>query len=706
MDLASYRWRCGRIAESGRNVAIYAPPLIKGDVASLRVLTIRRALVSACGLLVLSCGGGGGNSGGGGPTAPPVDNSVGRVDISPTGSIALVSGATSTLSATAFTKSNQSLGASGISWTSSNDAVASVVGGVVTAKLVGSATITASSGSISSAGVTVTVSAGAASQLGIRTQPGGAASAVALSTQPVIEVRDAAGNVIATSTAAVTVAIASGGGALAGSATVAAVAGVATFSGLGITGLIGARALSFTAAGLTTATSASFTLAAGAPTQLAVRTQPVAGSAYQNFTTLPVIEIQDAQGNLTTSTATVTAAIASGGGTLVGPLFGTPSITALSGVATFAVLVVQGSAGPRTLTFTSPALTAVTTASFNVSEARPAVIGFSPIAVNISAVAGRDPASTIITVTNSGVFPLTNLRVLSITYSPLSPTGWLTTTFPTGTSLPANLQLAVTSSTFAVGTYVASVVVAGDGAVANATLTVTLTVAPTLTNTYGTTSNKISLLALGATLTPALTTTSGTGVATTVDPTVTFVSRSPAIATVDATGKITAVAAGQAWIVAASTQASADSVHVIVPRANGIIVRTDLTNYRYRIGDTVTVRIQLDTRGATLGAATVTFSWPAYTGAGDYNALAFLNVSTALSPLAPVVVVDQSLNVMRLTGASVAGVTGVVDLATVRFRMQRVGVLPLYVNAIELIGTDLSNLLATATSTQYPLSVP
>jgi len=59
-----------------------------------------------------------------------------------------------------------------------------------------------------------------------------------------------------------------------------------------------------------------------------------------------------------------------------------------------------------------------------------------------------------------------------------------------------------------------------------------------------------------------------------------------------------------------------------------------------------------------------------------------------------------------LTGASVAGVTGVVDLAMVRFRVQRVGVLPLYVNAIELIGTDLSNLLATSTSTQYPLSVP
>jgi hypothetical protein len=667
-----------------------------------RARTIRRALVAVCGLLVLSCGGGGGGSNNGGPTAP-VDNSVGRVDISPTGSIALVSGATNTLTATAFTKGNQSLGASGIAWASSNDAVASVTGGVVTAKLVGNATITASSGSVSSAGVTVTVSPGAASTLGIRTQPAGAASAAAMATQPVVEVRDAAGNLIVTSTASVTVAIASGGGTLAGTASVAAVAGVATFTGLGVTGLIGARTLSFTSAGLAIATSAAFTLAAGPPTQLAVRTQPVASSAYANFTTAPVVEIQDAQGNLTTSMATVAAAIASGGGTLGG----TVSTAAVAGVATFAPLSVQGTAGARTLTFTSAPLTDATSASFSVAAAPPAVIAFGPIAANVTAVVGRDPTSIIISVTNSGVFPLTNLRVLSITYNPISPTGWLTTTFPTGTTAPANLQLAVTSSTFAVGTYVASVVVAGDGTAANSTLTVTLNVTPSLINSYGSAANRISVVAPGATLTPTLSTTSGTGVPTTTDPTVTFASRSPAVATVDATGKITAVAPGQVWIVAASTQANADSVQVIVPRASGIIVRTDLTNYRYRIGDTITVKIQLDTRGATLGAATVTFSWPVYTGStGVFNALLYLDVNTTASPLAPVVVVDQTINIMRLTGASVAGVTGVVDLATVRFRVRQAGVFPLYVNAIDLLGTDLSNLLATSTSTQYPLSVP
>lgn len=652
--------------------------------------------------MLVSCSGGGGGNNGGGPTAP-VDNSVGRIDVTPLAPLALMSGSSATLTATAFTKDNRSLGSAGVTWTSSNDNVASVAGGVVTAKLVGTATITATSGSVSSAGVTVTVSAGAASQLSIRTQPDGASSAATMTTPPVVEVRDAAGNLVISSTVSITVALASGGGALSGATTVSAVGGVATFAGLSITGLIGARTLTFSASGLTSVTSASFTLAPGVATQLVIRAQPVANTAYAVFPTPAVVEIRDAQGNVANSTASVTATLASGGGALGG----TATVAAVAGVATFTSLTVQGTAGVRTLTFSSGTLAAVTSAGFSVAAAPPAVIAFGPIAANVTAAVGRDPANTVIAVTNSGVFPLTNLRVVNITYNPISPTGWLSASWPSGTSAPTNLQLAITSSPFPVGTYTAYVLVAGDGAAASATLTVTLTVAPALVNTYGTTANKISVVATGATLSPGLVTTTGAGVPTTTDATVTYSSRSPAIASVDATGKITAVATGQAWIVAGSTQANADSVQVIVPRGSGVIMRTDLTNYRYRIGDTVTVHVQADTRGATLGAATVTFSWPVYTGPnGDYNALSFIDVNTSASPMSPTSAVDRTINIMRLTGASVAGATGVVDLAVVRFRVTRAGVFPLYINAIELIGTDLSNLLPTATFTQYPLSVP
>ena len=106
-------------------------------------LTRRINYAASIGFVVIalaSCGGGG--DGGTTPTAP-VDNSVGRIDLSPASPATLVSGTTTTLSATAFTKDNRSLGTTSVAWASSNEAVASVSAGTVTANLVGTAVITA-----------------------------------------------------------------------------------------------------------------------------------------------------------------------------------------------------------------------------------------------------------------------------------------------------------------------------------------------------------------------------------------------------------------------------------------------------------------------------------------------------------------------------------------------------------------------------------
>lgn len=650
-----------------------------------------------------SCSGGGGDSSGAsGSTGPtgPTNTAVARIDISPTTSVAIVSGATTTFAAAAFTSSNQPASAS-ISWASSNDAIATVSGGVVTGHLVGTATITAHSGSVSSAGVSVTVSAGPATQLAVVAQPAGAASGTAFATQPSAEVRDAAGNLIASSTAAVTVAIASGGGTLGGTTTVSAVGGVATFSGLVITGLVGGHTLSFTASGLATATSASFNLDAGVATQLGIRTPPVAGTAYAVFTTPAVVEVRDAAGNVAASTAAITATIASGGGTLGG----TTTVNAVAGVATFTSLTVNGTAGARTLAFTAGPLGSVTTASFSVAAAPPAVVGLAPSALGINASIGVNPAASTIAITNTGVFPLTNIRVQSTTYAPAASGGWLAASFPTGTTAPASMQLNVTSAALALGTYTATVVVAGDGAATTTSLTVTLSVLPPAFNAYGTAANKVSLVAIGSTFSPGFVTVVG-GAVTTPDPTVTFVARNTAIATVDATGKITAVAAGQVWVSAVSTQSNSDSVLVIVPRTSGPILRTGITKFAYVVGDTITVVVQLDTRGATVGAITATVSWPVWTGTGTFGAMTFVDVSTTGSPMSPVTTIDQTVNVIRINGLSAAGVTGVVQLATIRFRVASSGLNGIYLNASELLAVDFSDLLATATFTQYPVIVP
>jgi len=76
----------------------------------------------------------------------------------------------------------------------------------------------------------------------------------------VVRIVDANGNTVTSSTVNVVVTIASGTGTLSGTTTVAAVAGVATFTNLAITGTAGAFTLTFTPTGLTPVTSASITL--------------------------------------------------------------------------------------------------------------------------------------------------------------------------------------------------------------------------------------------------------------------------------------------------------------------------------------------------------------------------------------------------------------------------------------------------------------
>ena len=106
------------------------------------------------------------------------------------------------------------------------------------------------------------LSVGAASKAMITTQPAGAFTGTAFSTQPVVKITDAGGNTVTSSTANVVASIASGSGTLGGTTAVNAAAGVATFTNLKITGT-GDHTLTFTpAGGLTAATSNTVTVAA------------------------------------------------------------------------------------------------------------------------------------------------------------------------------------------------------------------------------------------------------------------------------------------------------------------------------------------------------------------------------------------------------------------------------------------------------------
>jgi hypothetical protein len=243
----------------------------------------------------------------------------------------------------------------------------------------GDRTLTFSSPPLPSNGSSViTITAAAATQLTITTQPSSVGGAgAALAQQPVLQLRDASLNAVAQAGVVVTAAIATGGGTLGGTLTATTNAsGVATFTNLSITGTIGDRTLTFSAPSLTAATSSAITVAAGVATQLTITVQPSATAVLGAiFATQPVIQLRDVSGNAVSQAGVVvTAAIATGGGTLGGTLTAT---TNASGVATFNGLLITGAAGDRTLTFTAPSLTAATsvTVTITVAITLPALTG-------------------------------------------------------------------------------------------------------------------------------------------------------------------------------------------------------------------------------------------------------------------------------------------------------------------------------------------
>jgi hypothetical protein len=99
----------------------------------------------------------------------------------------------------------------------------------------------------------------------------------------------------------------------------------------------------------------------GPATQLAVRTQPSGAVVGQALSVQPVVEARDASGRLATgATGSVTASIGTGGGTISG----TTSAAIVNGVATFTNLALSGTAGDRTLVFTSAQLSPATSTAF------------------------------------------------------------------------------------------------------------------------------------------------------------------------------------------------------------------------------------------------------------------------------------------------------------------------------------------------------
>src|SRR5439155_1680673 len=192
----------------------------------------------------------------------------------------------------------------------------------------------------------------------------------------------------------VTVSLGSGTGPLQGTLTKAAVAGVATFTGLRLDDASDAKTLHFADGALTAVDATAFTVTPAAANKLVVTTQPSGATAGSAFTTQPVVKIEDAYNNVvTTDTSTVTVALNAG----TGPLQGTLTKAAVAGVATFTNLRLDDASDAKTLRFTDGALTLADATAFTVTPAaaNKLTVTTQPGSATAGSVFGTQPAVAI-----------------------------------------------------------------------------------------------------------------------------------------------------------------------------------------------------------------------------------------------------------------------------------------------------------------------
>ena len=221
-------------------------------------------------------------------------------------------------------------------WQSSDPTVATVdTGGLLKSKGPGQTFITAAGRGVPGYAVVTVVQAGL--HLVVTSAPATAAAGQVFPVAVQVELRDSSEHVATGARDAVTVAVAAGAAHTAGTVTVGAVGGVATFNALWLEGPVGSYQLQATASGVTAATSTAITLGPGAPASIALNGQPASGLVGDPVT-VPTATLYDRWGNLaTTATDTVTLLVAQShwGTQLRGPTKVVPS----GGVATFGPVV-------------------------------------------------------------------------------------------------------------------------------------------------------------------------------------------------------------------------------------------------------------------------------------------------------------------------------------------------------------------------------
>lgn len=239
-----------------------------------------------------------------------------------------------------------------------------------------------SSGLSTATSSTFDITPGPAAQLSINTQPSNAVAGANINPAVKVRIEDDQGNVVTTFTGDVSVAITSGSGAagavLSGTTTIAAVAGVATFSDLSIDKIGANYTFSISVAGLLDATSTVFDVIAGPANDLIVTVQPGNATAGVDIAPAVVVTARDGLGNVATGfNGLVSLAITPGTGAPGATLSGIASVSAVAGVATFSALNIDKAATGYTLSASATGVTGTVTAPFDIAVGAPTQLVFT-----------------------------------------------------------------------------------------------------------------------------------------------------------------------------------------------------------------------------------------------------------------------------------------------------------------------------------------
>ena len=535
---------------------------------------------------------------------------------------------------------------------------------------------------------------GAASQLVFAVQPAAGASGTAFTTEPVINVEDASGNIVTAATAQIT--LTTSGGALLYCSSLAPNQGVVTVTSCTFSGLVGTSyTMTASESGLTSATSTAFSPTIyGAASKLVFTTNPTAGLSGSTFTTQPVIKVEDSGGNVVTNSSTqitLTASPAS----LVG-LQSCTGLQAVAGVIDVAGCTFGGLVNPpNSYTLTAaPVLTgslkSATSGAFSPTGPGPASSSTSTVVASPSLVKANGLSVSTITVTlmDASDNPISGKSIS------ISPNGGTQSTYTTGSVVTNSSGVATfsaTDGTVELVTYTATdttdSVVIGQTAAVNFISVPTITgISPasrgqsatnqnlTLTGTNfvngavvtfansGITVNSTtfnSATSLTVNVTVAANASLGTSTVTETNPdTGTFTSGS--IFTVNAAPTVTAVSPtslNQGATSQALTVSGTGFVSGATPTFSGTGITVNSTTFVNATTLTVNVTIA---GGATVGSSTITVTNPD-AGNGTSGAIFTVNPAPTITGVSPSSLnagaVNQSLTVTGtdfVSGASLA----------------------------------------------------